>query len=111
MEGENFVTLVGTVSRGTYKEVGQFNTGLFKGSLAIPTVKGTNQYLKIAAWADLAEALRDTDTAATVKIHGHIEESSYDGKCRHCQGPEKKYWTEVIVDNFTVIPEGVENVG
>ncbi len=111
MVGENFVTLVGTVSRGTYKEVGQFNTGLFKGSMAIPTVKGTNQYLKIAAWADMAEALRDTDSSATIKVHGHIEESSYDGKCRHCQGPEKKYWTEVIVDNFMIVPEGVENVG
>ncbi len=103
--GENFVTLRGSVSRGSYKEVGQFNTGLFKGSLAIPTPKGTKQYLKIAAWAELAEALRDTDPSAVIKIHGHIEESSYDGKCRHCNGPEKKYWTEVIVDNFVVVPE------
>jgi hypothetical protein len=109
MEGENFVKLIGKISRGSYKEVGQFNTGLFKSSLAIPTSNNKYQYIKIAAWADLAKALRDTDTTEVIKIHGHIEESSYDGKCRHCSGPEKKYWTEVIVDNFVVITEGVED--
>ena len=98
--GENFVTLVGSVSKGTYREVGQFNTGLFKGSMSIPTAKGHNQYIKIAAWQEIAEALRDISNQAVIKIHGHIEESSYDGKCKHCQAPEKKYWTEVVIDNF-----------
>lgn len=107
MKGENFVSLKGYISRGTFKEVGQFNTGLFKGSLAIPTEKGTNQYLKIAAWGEIAEAMRDTDSKLMIHIHGHVEESSYDGKCRHCQGPEKKYWSEIVIGNFTIIPEEV----
>src|SRR6056297_1052646 len=103
MDGENFVTLVGNLSRPTLRQVGQNNISLFKGSMAIPTPKGTKQYLKVAAWAETAEALGAVPTDVMVKAHGHIEESSYDGKCRHCNGPEKKYWTEVVIDNFVVI--------
>lgn len=105
MVGENFVTLAGYISRPNFKIVGQNNTPLFKGSLSIPTAKGNNQFLKISAWGDLAEALRDTSSQVMIKIHGHIEESSYDGKCRHCGGTEKKYWTEVVIDNFVTIDE------
>lgn len=106
MVGENFVTLVGKLSRPTLRQVGQNNISLFKGSMAIPTAKGTNQYLKIAAWADVAEALGAVNTDVMLKAHGHIEESSYEGKCRHCNGPEKKYWTEVVIDNFMIVEEG-----
>lgn len=106
MVGENFVTLVGKVTRPNFKLVGQNNIPLFKGSLSIPTVKGSNQFIKVAAWGELAEALKDVSSQVMIKVHGHIEESSYDGKCRHCQGPEKKYWTEVVIDNF--IPIEVE---
>jgi len=108
MMGENFVTLVGKVTRPNFKIVGQNNTPLFKGSLSIPTARDTNQFLKIAAWGELAEALKDISPEAILKCHGHIEESSYDGKCRHCQGPEKKYWTEVIIDNFIIVEDEVQ---
>lgn len=104
MLGENFVQLQGTISWPSFKQVGQNNTWLFKGSLAIPTVKGNNQYVKIAAWADIAEALATVDPKATIKVQGHIEESSYEGKCKHCGGPDKKYWTEVVIDNFIIVP-------
>jgi len=104
MIGENFVTLIGRITRPSFKNVGQNNIGLFKGTLAIPTAKGTEQFIKIAAWAQIAEALSVIDSSTVIKIQGHIEESSYEGKCKHCQGPEKKYWTEVVVDNF--VPMG-----
>ena len=107
IQGENFVSLKGYISRGTFKEVGQFNTGLFKASLAIPTEEGTRQYIKIAAWGDIAEALNDVNSKLMIKLHGHIEQSSYSGKCRHCNGPEKKYFTEVIIANFTIISDEV----
>jgi hypothetical protein len=105
--GENFVKLTGTIKYPELKTVGAGNYSLFKGKLAIPVQdkEGRFQYLKIAAWNDLAEALNEVGDRY-ITIHGHIEERSYDGKCRHCGGPEKKYWTEVVVDNFVPV-EGV----
>lgn len=108
MVGENFVRLVGRITRPSFKIVGQNNTPLFKGNLSIPTANGSNQFLKVAAWGDLAEALKDVSSQVMIKAHGHIEESSYDGKCRHCQGPEKKYWTEVVIDNFIILADEVQ---
>lgn len=99
MDGENFVSLKGVVQRGELKTVGQKNTKLFKGKLAIP-VGDKFQYIKIAAWESIAEGLNSVPKDGFIHVHGHIEERSYDGKCRHCQGAEKKYWTEVVVDNF-----------
>lgn len=101
--GENFVILVGQISRPSLKQVGQNNISLFKGSLAIPTPKGTKQYIKIGAWGDIAEALNEVHPQSMIKAQGHIEESSYTGKCRHCNGEEKKYWTEVVLDEFIVL--------
>ena len=103
MEGENFVSLKGTIQWPEVKRVGQNNTSLFKGKLAIPFGEGKSQYLKIAAWAETAESLGDLPKDTSIHIHGHIEERSYDGKCKHCQGVEKKYWTEVLIDNFVVL--------
>lgn len=108
MVGENFVTLTGYITRPNFKIVGQNNTPLFKGSMSIPTAKGSNQFLKIAGWGEIAESLRDTGSQVMIKAHGHIEESSYDGKCRHCGGAEKKYWTEVVIDNFIPVAEEVQ---
>lgn len=99
MQGENFVNLKGTIQWPELRTVGERNSSLFKGKLAIP-IDDRNQYLKIAAWNELAEALASLPKDAFVHIHGHIEERSYDGKCKHCQGVEKKYWTEVVIDNF-----------
>jgi len=107
MIGENFVTLTGNITRPNFKLVGQNNTPLLKGSMSIPTARGTNQYIKIAAWGDLAESLNGVPPQAFIKVHGHVEESSYDGKCRHCQGPDKKYWTEVVIDNYMIVTEEV----
>jgi hypothetical protein len=104
MDGENFVRLRGRIVYPELKTVGQNNSKLFKGKLAIPIAE-RNQWLKIAAWNSVAEGLAALDDNAFVKIHGHIEERSYDGKCKHCNGQDKKYWTEVVVDNF-VVEEG-----
>lgn len=100
--GENFVSLKGTIQWPEFKNVGANNTPLFKGKLAIP-INDKAQYVKIAAWNGIAEALKDVNKDATIHIHGHIEERSYDGTCKHCKGQDKKYWTEVIVDNFVVL--------
>lgn len=103
MQGENFVSLKGTLQWPELRQVGQNNTSLFKAKLAIP-ISDKAQYLKIAAWNDTAERLSEVPKNAMIHIHGHIEERSYDGACKHCKGQEKKYWTEVVVDNFTILP-------
>lgn len=106
MKGENFVSLTGKLTRAELKE---FDSGakLFKANLAIPDELGLNfQYIKISCWGETAQALNDVRGRGThVRIHGHIEESSYDGSCRLCGGKNKKYFTEVIVDNFVKIYE------
>ena len=104
MEGENFVNLKGIVQWPELRTVGQNNTKLFKAKLQIP-IKDSDkaQYLKIAGWNDIAQGLADLPPNSYVHIHGHIEERSYDGTCKHCNGQEKKYWTEVVVDNFVPI--------
>lgn len=107
MSGENFVRLKGKIVYPELKTVGQYNSKLFKGKLAIP-IEGKpdkNQWLKIAAWNTVADGLGDLPEGTFVKIHGHIEERSYDGKCKHCNGFDKKYWTEVVVDNFVIEEE------
>lgn len=102
MEGENFVSLKGTLQWPELKQVGQNNTPLFKAKLAIP-FGDKSQYLKVAGWNSIAEGLNDVPKDAMIHIHGHIEERSYDGICKHCRGQEKKYWTEVVIDNFSVL--------
>ena len=103
MSGENFVSLKGFIQWPELKTVGDKNSKLFKGKFAIPIEDGKFQYLKIAAWQDIAEGLNGVPKDSFVHIHGHIEERSYDGACKHCKGQEKKYWTEVVVDNFTCL--------
>ena len=104
MQGENFVILVGKITRPNLKELDNGNY-MFKASLAIPSPENSNvfQYIKIGAWGVLAEDLGALLKNTYIRMHGHIEESSYNSECRFCKGPEKKYWTEVIVDNFITL--------
>jgi hypothetical protein len=107
MDGENFVSLVGKITWPDFKIVGEKSSRLFKSKLAIPIANypGRFQYLKIAGWNAIAEALNEVPENQFIKLQGHIEERSYDGKCKHCGGFDKKYWTEVVVDNFIVLME------
>jgi hypothetical protein len=104
MNGENFVTLVGKMVN-TNMRTFESGSRLFKAKMAIPipNLDNMNQYIKIAAWGQLADDLNDVDKETFVKAHGHIEERSYDGKCRSCNNKEKKYWTEVVIDNFVIV--------
>lgn len=106
MIGENFVSLTGKITYPNLKMVGQNNSNLFNAKLAIPTkTKGSFQYIKITAWGSMAESLNEVPENSFVKVHGHIEERSYDGKCKHCGGYDKKFWTNVVVDNFVQMEE------
>lgn len=107
MEGENFVSLVGKIVWPEFKTVGEKSSKLFKSKIAIPiaNVPDKFQYIKVAGWNAMAEALNEVGKDQFVKIHGHIEERSYGGKCKHCGGADRKYWTEVVIDNFIVMED------
>lgn len=104
MEGSNFVELVGKIIYPDFKTVGS-GSKLFKAKLAIPLNEGRFQYIKVAGWNTIAEALGELPENTFIKVHGHIEERRYEGKCKSCGGAEYKYWTEVLVDNFVVVNE------
>jgi len=105
MIGENFVSLTGKIVYPNLKTVGVSNNSLLNAKLAIPTGQGKNQYVKVAAWGATADAIAELPKDTFIKLHGHIEERSYDGKCRHCNGFSKMYWTNVVIDNFIVLEE------
>jgi len=105
MIGENFVSLTGQITYPNLKTVGMNNNSLLNAKLAIPTGTGKYQYVKVAAWGSTAEAIAELPKDTFVKVHGHIEERSYDGKCRHCGGYSKVYWTNVVIDNFMIVEE------
>lgn len=104
MEGKNFVELVGKIIKPSVKMVGDNNTLLFKATLAIPAPNGGFQYQEIASF-NCAEALGELKAGTFIKLNGHIEKRSYDTQCRHCGGPDKKFWMEVVVDNFVTDQE------
>lgn len=101
--GENFVLLVGKITYPSFKELD--NGGfMFKARLAIPIPESAQQYqyVKVAAWGNLAEDLSLLPKNTFIRLHGHIEESSYNSECKFCKCSDKKYWTEVIIDNFII---------
>lgn len=101
--GTNFVQLEGELMWPEFKATA---TGkLFcKFKMAIPVKYGDGntgkQYVKCCAWESVAEALQNVGENAWLKVTGRYSERSYDGKCKHCHSAEKKYWTEVVIDNF-----------
>ncbi len=98
--GENFVKLIGKVS---YKEVNIYNGNPnFRCKLAVP-IEDKFQYIKVGAWGSLAESLAELSEGTWIKLYGHIEESSYDSKCRYCQGLSKSYWTSVNINNYIIL--------
>jgi hypothetical protein len=106
VKGENYVKLIGKIVYPSLKKFGD-NNFLFKGKIRISTQdeKERFQYIKIAAWGSLAEALEIVSSQTNICILGHIEERSYNAACRHCGGPDKKFWTEVMVDSFVIIDD------
>jgi single-stranded DNA-binding protein len=85
---------------------------LFKGRIAVPIfykregkeIEG-KEYHNICAWGSIAEALGEMLENTPIQIDGAINTRGYEGRCRHCNGPEKKYWTEIRVNNFVIVTE------
>lgn len=109
--GNNFVELVGFLNGAQLKETRNGNYH-FQGKVAVPFAykdkqtgeqKEGSKYIKISAWGDLAQELSTVSEGASVKVHGVFNERSYDSSCKSCGSPEKKYWTDVLVNNFVIV--------
>lgn len=113
MDGNNFVELVGFLKYPQLRETrnGNFH---FQGKVAVPfsytdrqtkELKEGSKYVKISAWGDLAQDLSNLAEDTPLKVHGLFNERSYDGSCKSCGAAEKKYWTDVLVNNYVVMGE------
>ena len=105
MEGRNFVELVGQV-RWSELNYTMNGNARFKCKIAVPfqTKEGEtkHEFHAIVAWGNLAEDMQGLTEDTQVKIHGRINSRSFMGNCPHCKEEQKRYWTEVVVDNFVV---------
>ena len=111
LKGVNLAELVGFLKYPQLKETRNGNY-LFQGKMAIPSEyidyqtgekKESVNYVKISAWGDVARELAGLAEDTPVRVQGHVNERSYDSNCKTCGSPEKKYWTDVQVNNFVVV--------
>jgi single-strand DNA-binding protein len=111
MEGQNFVQLVGLMKFPSLRETVNGNH-LFQGKVAVPytykdrqtgEVRESSNYIKISAWGEVAQDLARLPEDTPVKVQGRVNERSYDSNCKGCGEPEKKYWTDVLVENFVPV--------
>ena len=101
MTGENYVLLAGKLVRPFTKNFASGSKKL-SGRLEIPTENGKAYSLKIAAWNEVAEGLSNIAEGTFIQVEGRLDESSYDGTCKSCGTAEKKYWSEVVIEDFIV---------
>ena len=111
MRGLNSVKMAGFLA---YPKLSTTLSGhpKFTGRIAIPvTFKrgeeevSTKIYHNISAYGPAAEGLGELIADTPIQIDGFINTRSYEGKCKNCGSTEKKYWTEVQVNNFIVLTE------
>lgn len=84
----------------------------FTGRISIPIqykagdrVVDGKAFYNVSAWGSVAEALGEMRDETPVEIDGQLNSRSYDGACKGCGQTEKKYWTEVQINNFIVLDE------
>ena len=111
MKGENNVKMRGYLM---YPKLGVTANGFpkFTGKIVIPIVyksageeKEGKSYHNICAWGAVAEALGEMLEQTPVEIDGTLNSRRYDSSCRSCGAPDKRYWTEVQVNNFIIVNE------
>jgi len=111
MKGINSVKMAGYLM---YPKLTTTASGFpkFTGRIAIPVryTRGSEEveskvYQNISAFGPVAEGLGELLNDTPIQIDGSINTRSYDGKCSKCGSPDKKYWTEVQVNNFIILNE------
>lgn len=108
VDGKNFVELQGTIKWPEFKET-RNGYQLFKGKIAVPfkwTDKASGEekegssYYSFVVWGELAVEMSSLKEGVPVLIQGALQSRSYEANCKSCAAPEKKYWTDVLIDNF-----------
>ena len=111
MEGFNSVKMRGYL---VYPKLSSTANGFpkFSGKIMIPIKYKSGDkemdgksYHNLCAWGALAEALGEMSENTPIEIDGILNSRSYDGQCKSCGTAEKKYWTEVQINNFLILDE------
>lgn len=111
LQGNNFVELVGYLKYPELRETRNGNSH-FQGKVAVPfsyqdrasgEQKEGQRYIKVSAWGDLAHELSSLSDGTPIRVQGIFNERSYDGNCKSCGATDKKYWTDVLVNNFVIV--------
>lgn len=109
MTGLNYVRMRGFLQRPKFSATAK-GFPKFNATLAVPISykRGGEDvdskiYYNICAFGDVAEGAADLAEGTPLEIEGRINTRSYDAACKSCGAQEKKYWTEVQVDNFIIV--------
>lgn len=111
MEGLNSVRMKGLL---VYPKLTTTANGFpkFNGKIMVPIKfksgdqeKDGKTYHNVCAWGAVAEALGEMLENTPIEIDGTLNSRSYDSTCKGCGAPEKKYWTEVQINNFVILDE------
>lgn len=109
MIGKNEANLQGVLRFPNLRQTRNGHTQ-FTGKMAVPfTYKKNNaeeqgmKYIKISAWGDLAEELGALPDGTALNVRGTVNERQYEGNCKSCGEVQKLTWTDIIVDNYTLV--------
>lgn len=113
VSGKNNVELQGLLRFPQGKETrnGHFQ---FTGKIAVPFSyhsKKTNKqeegmnYVPICAWGDLAQSMSELPDGTAIQVRGVYNSRSYEGNCKSCGEVQKQTWTDVLVNNYTLVDE------
>lgn len=110
MADVNHVEMTGKLAYPEYKETAN-GYPRFSGKLII-TKKGSDRdgnayeskdFVRIVAWGDLALTMQDLVENSRLSVTGRLSDRSYTGQCKGCGCDQKRFWYEVVIDNYTVV--------
>jgi hypothetical protein len=107
--GNNYIELEGVLRYPSYIDIKE-GFYKFQAKLDVPMVYDfddgstvlNNTLVKVSCFGDLADSLSLVSEGSVIKVTGVLQERSYMGNCRSCGITDRKYWTDVLVDNFVV---------
>jgi single-stranded DNA-binding protein len=110
MNDRNFVEVTGKLAYPEYKETSN-GYPRFTGKVIV-TKQGTDRdgndysskdFVRIVAWGDLARTMQELEENSRLNVTGRLSDRSYTGQCKACGADQKRFWYEVVVDNYTVV--------
>jgi len=113
ISGKNEVVLEGFLKFPELKET-QNGHSLFQAKVMVPfsytdrttgEQKDSSRYVRISAWGEIGQSMGALVDGTPVRVRGHFNERSYDSNCKDCGTLQKRTWTDVQVNNFTLLDE------